>query len=393
MVDLSAQFAAARQYMTPSPQQLLESGQYIGGPVIKDFEQAWAEYCGVAHAIGTSSGTSALTACFAALLSRWRSAKAKSEGKRIRIITQANTFVATANAALRIPDLEVVFVDCDEYFGMSVIDLQRALDDRPEDWDVTIVVPVHMYGIMCDMQAISTLVNQRTGVFLVEDASHAHGSRDIYGRMAGAYSDLAAFSLFPAKPLGAAGDAGIVTTNQHYYEKHIRSYCNVGRGHDWETYDRVGFTYRLDALQALILRAKLHCLDDWREYRERVATKYWAELQANFIQLPVTRPVTFSCAWYGFPLRIVRDIRERLQTRLFEQGIPCKRYYPQILPSGPPLAREKIAGRVHVVGDLHVARKCCDEVLCIPIHEFLSDEQQDFIIKQINDCTSSWTGV
>ena len=298
MVDLRAQFAEDYQDMIPTPEQLLESGQYVGGPPITDFEEAWATYCGVGHAVGTSSGTSALTASFMVLLAQWRRGCPRGlSQRRVRIITQANTFVATANAALRIPELEVNFIDCDEYFGMSVAGLQEVLA-RGGDWDVTIVVPVHMYGIMCDMQALVHLVNQHDNVFMVEDASHAHGSSDIHGRKAGSYGDLAAFSLFPAKPLGAAGDAGIVVTNQKSYAEYVRSYCDVGRGESWDVYDKVGFTYRLDTLQAVILRAKLRCLDSWRLQRQHLAEKYyeaWKDVEE--IKLPYPRPTCAETAW------------------------------------------------------------------------------------------------
>lgn len=379
MVDLGAQFADTYSGMITPPEQILETGQYIGGPHVGEFEEAWASYCGVAQAIGVSSGTDALTAAYEALIARWG-------GSRIRVVTQANTFVATATAALRCrEDVTVHFIDCDEYFGMSPASLQEVLTGDAGDYDLTIVVPVHMYGIMCDMTSLTQIVNAHENVFMVEDASHAHGSRDVFGKRAGSYSDLAAFSLFPAKPLGAAGDAGVVVTDQdtYAYAAWVRSYINCGRGDSWDVHDKVGFTYRLDTLQAVILRAKLRKLDDWRRGRQAVANRYFTEWRdIDEIRLPLPRATCTECAWYAFPLRIEKAKREKLQSHLFEKDIPFKRYYYPLVPcsrwvDGEPAAR--------VVAHLDNAAEFAEQILCVPIHEFLVEEQQEYIIREVRE--------
>lgn len=377
MVELGKQYEEVVPDMAPAPQTLLRSGMYIGGFVVEQFETAWAEYCGTNYAIGTSSGTAALTASFAALIKQWCPVNLTA----MRIITQANTFVATANAALRIPYLQVDFIDCDDYFGMDVASLQQLLDRDAHRYSINIVVPVHMYGIMCDMQSILALANKHENVYVVEDASHAHGSRDISGRLAGSYGDLSAFSMFPAKPLGACGDAGAVVTNREQYADFVRSYCDVGRGESWDVFDKVGFTYRLDAIQATILKAKLRYLDAWRERREQIAKFYferWKSIEE--IRLPYPRPTMKGTAWYAFPIRLQKQLRRELQNCLFVHSIPYKRYYPQVTSAVRWVDAEP---RVNVATSIHTAKRISDEVLCLPIHEFLTDDQVKYIADKV----------
>lgn len=375
MADLRAQYAAAYMDMMPTPESLLEIGRYIGGEPVATFEKSWAAYCDTKHAVGTSSGTAALTACFAAII------EAQCVTGRIRVITQANTFVATVNAALRIPAVEVTLIDCDDNFGMSVPQLEAVLERDKGTYALTIVVPVHMYGIMCDMPAIAELAHKYPGVCMVEDASHAHGSEDVMHRAAGSYGDMAAFSLFPAKPLGAAGDAGIVVTDVDYLADIVRSYCNCGRGREYDSYVREGFTYRLDTIQATVLSGKLAHLNDWREAREGIAARYQRQLKdVPGIRLP-SASRNGQCAWYAFPLRLsTPGARSGLQSLLTAQGIPSKRYYDKSLAS---LDWLRTHPRVHALENTPQACAIAEEVLCIPNHEFLAAEQQAMIIHTI----------
>jgi dTDP-4-amino-4,6-dideoxygalactose transaminase len=376
-IDLPAQYEAARSlFMDVKPEDYLAQGQYIGGEPVRAFEECFAEYCGVKHAIGCSSGTDALTACFETVAAFYGGME-----KSILVVTQANTFVATANAALRIPRATVTFVDCDEHFQMDLDELETMLPLATTHYNLVIVVPVHMYGIMADMPRLMEIAKEYSNVRVVEDASHAHGSICTWGR-AGSYGHMSAFSCYPAKPLGAVGDAGVITTEMDDYADYARSYCNCGRGADWDMYDKVGYTHRLDTIQAVVLDAKLNLLDSWRDARSKVAEGYsHALFRVENLAAPRIPEYQVGVAWYAYPILLstgteMINLMERLKT----VGVPTKRYYSQIIPDSSghryhPQVVLQLSGRR--------ARDYASRLLCLPIHEFMSLLELDCTIRQV----------
>jgi dTDP-4-amino-4,6-dideoxygalactose transaminase len=385
MADLPAQYREAHRYMEPTPEVMLNHGMYVGGSVIQKFEEDFAKYIGSKHAIGMSSGTDALTAAYACLVRSW------APGAKRLVITQANTFVATASAALRLPQTYVSFVDCDKDFQMDSeqleLTIQAAIDD---DYHTIIVVPVHMYGMVGCISHIRYIINKYNEASLVEDASHAHGACDINGRRAGSYGDMAAFSCFPAKPLGAGGDAGVVTTDDHGYDRWLRSYQNCGRDSAWDEYNRVGFTYRLDAIQASILCGKLCCLDRWLARRSEIAQRYARSIMPHSgVRIPSVLGSTSNSAWYAYPLRIsIRRKRENLLNTFERQSVPFKVYYPKIVPDTPAFIAnpcvKRFAGVEGHINGWGRSKSYSEQLVCLPIHEFMTDEQVDFIAECIN---------
>lgn len=376
---LDKQFEEALDFMGISILELLNSGMYIGGPAVAEFEQSFAKYVGVCHAIGVSSGTDGLTACLAAAEECNRE---QGDDRKSLAIIPANTFVATANAALRIPEMMLAFVDCDEYFQMDIYEVQRMLEQSYSVYANVYVMPVHMYGMMGPVSLYRQLTDRYSNVHLIEDASHAQGSMTISGQKAGSFGVLAAYSLYPGKPLGAAGDAGVVVTDVTEYANVIRSFINCGRGANWEEYSRVGYTHRLDAIQALILKGKLCRLDEWRGRRIRVATAYFKQLRnTRDLVLPCAPVGMGECAWYGFPVRLPEEKRAGLQRFLWEHNIPVKRLYSQVVPDTDAYRNER---RVVQSGKLTRARRFAGEVLCLPIHEHMDESQVSYVVDTVN---------
>jgi dTDP-4-amino-4,6-dideoxygalactose transaminase len=242
-----------------------------------------------------------------------------------------------------------------------------------------------MYGFVCDMPAIMAVTGQYKDTYTVEDASQAHGSSLLGDSRVGSYGDLAAFSLFPTKPLGAAGDAGIVVTDSEVYAGYVRSYCNVGRAlDDPNTYLHVGYTHRLDAVQATVLRGKLYHLDAWRKRREELAASYLAELTEHIPTVLMTMlapPNQKDNAWYAYPVRFAdKEQRERVQEHMREQGIPCKQHYNLTVPDTPAY---KYNPRVVFSSEIGQAREFTERLLCLPIHEFMTEEQVKYICQEI----------
>jgi dTDP-4-amino-4,6-dideoxygalactose transaminase len=308
-VDLRAQYDSIAPDVRMRMERVLEAGDFILGRDVEVFEHEFAVYCGVEHAIGVDSGTSALELALRAL----------GVGAGCEVITVANTFIATALAVTG-TGATPVFVDCLSAGAVDPALLEAAVTERTKA-----IVPVHLYGRPVDMDGVLA-VAQRHGLAVVEDAAQAHGAR-FHGRRAGSLGDAAAFSFYPAKNLGAYGDGGAVVTNDAGLADSVRLLRNYGQREKYH-HLTIGFNRRLDTLQAAVLSVKLARLDTWNSRRQELARLY-CELLADTpgIELPpADEPDTVESVWHLFVIE--SSERDELRRYLGERGIGTGIHYP-----------------------------------------------------------------
>jgi dTDP-4-amino-4,6-dideoxygalactose transaminase len=347
-LDLVAQRAALGDELQRACVDALARGDYVLGADVARLEDEFAAYCGVRHAVGVDSGTSALELAL----------RAHGIGAGDEVITVANTFVATA-FAISHAGATPVLVDAEPSSYM----LDPALLDAAVTPRTRAVVPVHLYGQPADMAAIRAVADAH-GLIVIEDACQAHGAK-LNDRRAGALGDAAAFSFYPSKNLGAAGDGGIVVTDDDFVAQRLRMLRNYGEIRKHRS-DIVGFNRRLDTLQAAMLRVKLPYLDGWNEARRRHAARY-GELLAD---APVATPAARAGVEHVWHLYVVRvpgrdDVRKRLAANGIETGV----HYPVPIHLQP--AYHQLG---YGVGDFPVAERCAEEVLSLPMYPELADD-------------------
>lgn len=345
--DVTADRHAIDSAVKASWHEIVRHGTFIGGPVVEAFEQEWAAYCSRRHAVGTANGTDALRIALQAL----------GVGRGDEVVVPANTFIATAEAVAA-AGAQPVFVDVDP--GTLLVTpetVSAGLTPR-----TAAVVVVHLYGQMPDMTALGALC-RRMGVALVEDAAQAHGAT-FCGRPAGSFGDVAAFSFYPTKNLGAYGDAGAVVTDEAVLASRMRSLGNHGRSpDDGNSHDLVGSNSRLDALQAAVLSAKLPLLETALLQRRRVSSSYDAGLRDVAVKRVEVLPAVLG-APHLYVIRVASrdEVRQALQAR----GIATGLHYPVPCHRQPAFADDV---------SLPVAEAAAGQLLSLPLYPSLSDEQ------------------
>jgi dTDP-4-amino-4,6-dideoxygalactose transaminase len=344
MVDLKAQLARIRPEVDAAVARVLESTQFILGDECARLEEEFAAYCGARHAVAVANGTDALVLAL----------RAYGIGPGDEVVTVANTFIATGEAIF-LNGARPVFVDVDpDTFTMDPGALEAAITPRTR-----LVLPVHLYGHPAPMAAINRIAARRA-LAVLEDAAQAHGAEDD-GRRAGALGHAACFSFYPAKNLGAYGDAGMVVSSDAAFVARVRQMANHGAG--THRYDNVvlGTNSRLDTLQAAILRVKLRHLPQWdEERRERVTTYSEALRDVPGVRVPRERPGARS-AWHLFTIRAAE--RDALKAHLEAQGIATAVHYPRPIHLQPAMAAA--GGKT---GDLPVSEQLSREVLQLPLY-------------------------
>ena len=349
----------------------LLDGAYIGGPAVTAFERKWAAYCGAAHAVGLASGTDALELSLTAL----------GVGAGDEVIVPANTFIATAAAVVRAGATPRFADVSDDTLLMTSRTLAEAITPRTRA-----VIVVHLYGQMPDMTDLIATANQ-AAIAVIEDAAQAHGA-EWAGRRAGSFGAAACFSFYPAKNLGASGDAGAVVTSRPELADQIRSLANHGRslGHAHYDHDFIGTNSRLDALQAILLSAKLARLDAWTNRRIALASRYRHRLSGpefadTGLKLPAVRP-SARHVYHLFVVRVQR--RETVRAELAERGVETGVHYPTPCHQQPPLRR--FAAR-----PLPVAERSAAELLSLPMFPHMSEDQVDYVCESLRDALRAAT--
>ncbi len=362
LVDLKAQYRAIQPQIDAAIAQVITNTSFIMGPAVRGFEQQFADFCGVAHCIGVSSGTAALTLALRAL----------GIGPGDEVITTAHTFIATAEAICAV-GAQPVFVDIDPV--TYTLDPERfAAAITP---DTRAVIPVHIYGLPADMDRINSIAETH-GLAVIEDAAQAHGAT-WQGRMAGSLAHLGCFSFYPGKNLGAYGDAGAVTTNDPDLAEQIRSLRNHGR-RDKYVHDQVGYGERLDTLQAAILAAKLPYLADWTAARRRLAARY-QELLADLDLILPQEAEGANSAWHLYVVRTSR--RDQVLEQLRRRGVEAGVHYPLPLHLQPAFASLGLGA-----GDLPVTEAVSATCLSLPLFPEMTDAQQDRVAELLHELLS-----
>jgi dTDP-4-amino-4,6-dideoxygalactose transaminase len=356
--DLPAQIKALRLQLDAAIARTLDHCSFCLGPDVARFEQDFAAYIGAAYCIGFNNGTSALHIA----------ARLLDLGPGDEVITTPATFVATS-WALAYVGAKPVFVDIDEAtFNLNPALIERAITPRTKA-----VMPVHLYGHPCDLDPIVEICRKHN-LALIEDAAQAHGAR-YKGKTVGTFGDLAAFSFYPGKNLGACGEGGALVTNSKAYDTRARALREHGSSTRYY-HDEVGYNYRMEGIQGAVLGVKLPHLPDWTAARRRIAHRYHERLAGSPLRLPREAAGAESV----YHLYVVRHPkREKLKEFLQTKGIGTALHYPV------PLHLQKcFSGLGYKAGDFPVAEKAAKECLSLPIYPELTDQQVEYVAAQIS---------
>jgi dTDP-4-amino-4,6-dideoxygalactose transaminase len=348
LVDLRKQYESIKNEIDDAIAGVLDSTQFILGPQVAKFEEDFANFCHTKFAFGVNSGTSAL---HLAML-------AAGIGPGDEVITVSYTFVATA-AAVCYVGARPVFVDIDPATcNIDVPQIERAITPKTKA-----IMPVHLYGNCADIDSILD-VARRHNLIVIEDAAQAHGA-EYKGRRAGSMGELACFSFYPGKNLGAYGEAGAIVTNNEHHVDLLKQLRDQGQSEKY-FHTMVGYNYRIDALQGAVLRVKLKHLDDWNAARRKHAAAYRRELADSRLRMLDEHP-DYNSVHHIFPLFTPQ--RDELREYLLGAGISTGLHYPIPVHLQP--------GYRHLgyrEGDLPETERACKEVLSLPMYPELEDE-------------------
>lgn len=346
LLDLKAQYASIRAEVREALDRVMDSQQFILGPEVEALEREVAEYCRCRHAVGVSSGTDALLVVLMALGVR----------PGDEVITTPYSFFATAGTIARL-GATPIFVDIDrETFNIDPAGIEPKITPRTRA-----ILPVHLFGQMADMDAILHIAG-RHHIPVVEDAAQAIGA-EAGGKRAGGSGEAGCLSFYPTKNLGGAGDGGMVTTNNSDLADRLKTLRDHGFRKRYDA-ELLGGNFRLDAIQAAVLRVKLRHLDRWTEARQRNAAEYRSCMPSG-IGLPLEKPGRH--VYNQFVIRHPR--RDALMKHLKEQNIGCEVYYPV------PLHLQKcFVALGHRPGDFRVSEQAAAETLALPIYPELALE-------------------
>jgi len=347
-LDLKAQYRSIKGEIDAALEKVLDSCQFVLGSEVAAFEQDFAKYCGTSECVGLNSGTSAL---HLALL-------AAGVGRGDEVVTVPFTFVASV-AAVEYAGAKPVLIDIDpRSFTMDPTAIESAITPRTKA-----ILPVHLYGQPADMDPIMEIA-RRHGLVVIEDAAQAHGAK-YKGKPVGSIGDLACFSFYPGKNLGAYGEGGAVTTNNVELARIVRMLRDWGQDGKYRHVLR-GFNYRMEGFQGAVLGVKLRHLEAWTEARRRLA-KHYNRLLANCdVQTPDEMPWAHH-VYHVYTLRI--DDRDGMQSALAEQGIQTGIHYPT-----PVHLQPAYADLDHRTGSFPNAEAAAKQVLSLPLYPELSDK-------------------
>ena len=363
LLDLEAQYRPLRDEILAAMTRVCDSQRFIMGPEVEALERELASYLDVREAIAVSSGTDAILAALMVL----------GIGAGDEVVTTTYSFFATAGCVARVGATPVL-VDIDPVtFNLEPAAVRAALTPRTRA-----IIPVHLYGLCADMDPI-TAVAREHGIAVIEDAAQAIGAT-YKKRQAGSIGTIGCFSFFPSKNLGAFGDGGLVTTNDAALAHEIRLVRNHG-AKPKHFHKRVGANFRLDALQAAVLRVKLPHLARWTAMRQANAARYDALLTSAGISDRVALPSVSSDCRHIFNQYIVRvPDRDRVRAFLTDRGIGTEIYYPL-----PFHLQECFAGLGHHLGDFPHAEAAAASTLALPIYAELTADQQSAVVTALAD--------
>lgn len=362
LLDLQAQYAPLRHALLEAVTRVCDSQRFIGGPEIEGFEREVAAYLHTDHALGMSSGTDALLAALMAV----------NIGRGDEVITPTYSFFATAGCVSRLGGKPVLVDIEDDTFNVNPCAVAAAITSKTRA-----IVPVHLFGQSADLAPILDQAQQR-GIPVIEDAAQAIGST-YRGRPVGNWGAIGCFSFFPSKNLGGFGDGGLVTTSDAELAHQLKLIRNHGMEPKYH-HHMVGANFRLDALQAAVLRIKLPHLDTWSEGRRRNARRYrelFAASSLSEVRLPVEAPER-NHIYNQFVIRVPE--RDRLRAHLDASGIGTEIYYPV-----PFHLQQCFADLGYKRGAFPVAEAAALDSLALPIYPELTGAQQASVVDAIRN--------
>lgn len=348
-LDLKAQYRQIKSEIDAAVLHVLESSQFVLGPEVVAFEKKFATYCNTTHCVAVNSGTSAL---HLALL-------AAGIGRGDEVITVSMTFVATT-AAILYAGARPVFVDIDpKTWTIDSAQIEASITPRTRA-----IMPVHLHGLMTDMDPILDIA-RRHNLIVIEDAAQAHGA-EYRGRRAGSLGDIACFSFYPGKNLGAYGEGGAIVTNSPELAERAALLRDWGQA---SKYNHVvpGYNYRMDGIQGAILNVKMKYIEEWTEARRRVAQLYDEQLTRLPCQLPI-QPDYSRHVWHVYALRVKQ--RDEMQKALQAEGVSSGIHYPV-----PVHLQKAYSDLGYRAGDFPVTERAASEFLSLPIYAELTTAQ------------------
>ncbi len=356
LVGLFDQYQTIKPEVDAAIENIITRSAFVGGEEVKLFEKEFAAYCEAKACVGVGNGTDALYLALRAL----------GIGAGDEVITVAHTFIATSEA-ISMTGATPIFIDVVE--NTMVMDpalIEAAITPRTKA-----IIPVHLYGQSCDMDAIMEIARKHD-LKVVEDAAQAHGGR-WRGQRVGSIGDAATFSFYPGKNLGAFGDAGAVVSQDEELIERIRMLANHGRLEKY-THKMEGVNSRLDGMQAAILRVKLRQLDEWNQKRRQIADVYRDQLTDRGIVLPTAHEHA-EPVWHLFVIRVAD--RERLMSLLKDEGIATGIHYPVPLHQQPAYEDRRASY------DLPVTERVAQEVMSLPMYPELTQEPIEHICNAV----------
>ncbi len=356
LVGLFDQYQTIKSEIDAAIENIITKSAFVGGDEVRRFETEFAAYCEAKACVGVGNGTDALYLALRAL----------GLGPGDEVITVAHTFIATSEA-ISMTGATPIFIDVND----DTMLMNPALIEQAITTNTKAIVPVHLYGQSCDMDAIMEIARKH-GLKVIEDAAQAHGGR-WRGQRVGSIGDAATFSFYPGKNLGAFGDAGAVVSQDEELIERIRMLANHGRLEKY-THKMEGVNSRLDGMQAAILRVKLRHLDEWNSRRRQIADAYRDQLTDRGLTLPTVHE-NAETVWHLFVVRVGE--RERLQSLLKEEGIATGIHYPVSLHEQPAYEDRRASY------SLPVTERAAREVLSLPMYPELSQEQIEAVCNAV----------
>ena len=349
-LDLKAQYQAHRDEFDSAIQQVIDKTAFAGGPFVQKFEESFAEYCQTKHAIGVSSGTSAL----------WIALLAMGVGPGDEVITTPNTFIATAEA-ISFTGAKPVFVEITEKtYNIDPSKIEAAITPKTKA-----IIPVHLFGQMADMTPIMQIAKKHN-LYVIEDASQAHGAY-YNGRRAGSIAEVGCFSFYPGKNLGAFGEAGGIVTNNSELAARMRMIRDHGQSKKYH-HRIVGWNGRMDGIQGAVLSVKLKYIDKWNELRRQHAHQY------DNLLMSQNNVITPFVATYGTPVYHIYAIRvanrDAVLAAMGKKGVRCGIHYP--IPLHLQEAYEDLGLKK---GAYPISERCSEEYLSLPMFPELTPSQ------------------
>jgi len=358
-LDLKAPHQELRSELKEAFESVLNSGWYILGDEVKQFEQEFANYSEAKHCVGTGNGLEALHLIL----------RAYGIGSGDEVIVPSNTYIATWLAASYAGATPIPVEPDEQTYNIDPSLIEAAITSRTKA-----IIAVHLYGQPADMDAINAIA-KKYNLKVIEDAAQAHGAR-YKGKRVGTLGDAAGFSFYPGKNLGAIGDGGAVTTNDPALAEKVRVLCNYGSHIKYHN-EVKGYNSRLDELQAAFLRVKLRKLDEWNERRKLIASVYLKYLPKDDLVLPYV-PIWADPVWHLFVVR--NSQRDRLQKKLNLDGIATMIHYPI-----PPHLQKAYKELSYSEGDFQIAEKIHMDILSLPIGPHLSHSQCQSVVEALKN--------